>query len=123
MYLIEAEAVAHTSATQGKDLLETFVQTYRDPAYVCKATDQESIIDACYNQKRIELWGEGLIFFDLKRLNKSVTRAYEGSNFQALSQFNTEGRPAWVNIVITRQESQSNVGVEGFNNPDYSGLY
>ena len=123
MYLIEAEAVAHTSATQGKELLEAFVQTYRDPAYVCKATDQEGIIDACFNQKRIELWGEGLIFFDLKRLNKSVTRAYEGSNFQSLSQFNTEGRPAWVNLVITRQESQSNVGVEGFNNPDYSGLY
>ena len=31
-------------------------------------------------QRRIELWGEGFNYFDLKRNNLGIDRAYEGSN-------------------------------------------
>lgn len=118
MYLIEAEATAHTSPAAGKTLLEDFVKQYRYSTYTCLSDDQEGIIDECFLQKRIELWGEGQIFFDYKRLNKSVTRQYEGTNWPSTSRFNTNGRPCWLNWPIVRSESQYNMGVRGWLNPD-----
>lgn len=123
MYFIEAEAVAHSNPTGGKDLLEAFVTAYRDPSYVCAATDAEGVLEACFDQKRIELWGEGIMYFDYKRLNKSVTRAYEGTNYKPATRFNTNGRPAWMNICIVRNELQNNPALQGWNNPDPSDLY
>ncbi len=70
MYFIEAEAAAHLNAGEGKTLLESFMNTYRDESYVCENAD---VVDEVLLQKRIELWGEGTTFFDIKRLNLSVT--------------------------------------------------
>ena len=120
MYLIEAEATAQTNPAQGKELLESFVKTYRDPAYSCKGSSKDEVVEECFQQKRLEFFGEGITWFDYKRLNHSVTRAYNGTNFKQNAWFNTVGRPAWMNVVITRQESQNNDGVLGYNNPDYS---
>lgn len=123
MYFIEAEAAAHQDAAKGKQLLEKFMQTYRYKAYTCKATTQDDVIKEIILQKRIEFWGEGLTFFDIKRLNYSVTRGYVGSNFKAATRFNTNGRPGWMNFVIVQTEQNNNKGVVGYNNPDASGLY
>ncbi len=123
MYLIEAEATANTSPAEGKLLLEDFVQVYRDEAYKCEASDVDGIVEECFQQKRIELWCEGQIFFDYKRLNHDVTRAYPGTNFQPAVRYNTNGRPAWMNTCITRQETQNNIALEGWNNPDPSDTY
>jgi hypothetical protein len=123
MYLIKAEATAHSNPAEGKRLLEEFVKTYRDSKYVCNAESQDDIIDECLTQKSIELWGEGLIFFDIKRLNKSVTRSYDGSNFGSGTRYNTDGRPAWMNFQITRQEIQNNRGLDGYNNPSFLSVY
>lgn len=122
MYYIQAEAAAHQNAEQGKSLLEAFMKT-RDPQYTCKATSQEDIIEEIYFQKSIELWGEGISFFDLKRLNYSVTRGYPGTNHEPAARFNTNGRPAWTNFLFYRTEAQNNTGVAGWNNPDPTGLY
>ena len=62
----------------GITLLENFMKTYRDPQYVYTGSNA---IDEILFQKRIELWGEGLSFFDIKRANVSVTRGYAGTNF------------------------------------------
>ncbi|MBD5183094.1 MAG: RagB/SusD family nutrient uptake outer membrane protein [Bacteroidales bacterium] len=119
MYLIEAEATAHSDAAAGKALLESFMKTYRYPTYTCKATTSEGVVDECFLQKRIELWGEGLIFFDYKRLNKSVTRWYNGSNWDpTLNAYNTDGRPSWMNFVITRQELDNNTALVNYQTPD-----
>lgn len=123
MYLIEAEAVAHTNPAQGKQLLESFMRTYRYPTYSCLASDTEGVVDECFKQKRIEFWGENVVFFDFKRLNKSVTRGYQGSNWPASAQFNTNGRPCWMNWPFVDYESNFNKGVEGFLNPGVSGKY
>jgi hypothetical protein len=40
-------------------------------------------VDDVLLQRRIELWGEGFAYFDLKRNNKGIDRNYEGSNHQA----------------------------------------
>ncbi|MFV0484279.1 MAG: RagB/SusD family nutrient uptake outer membrane protein [Bacteroidales bacterium] len=73
MYLIKAEAEA-MSGGDGKSTLENFVKTYRDPAYVCAASSPETIQEEVFRQRRIELWGEGLNWFDIMRLNKAVDR-------------------------------------------------
>lgn len=74
MYLIKAEAMA-MAGQDGKSVLEQFVKTYRDPAYVCNASNFQ---DEVYRQKRIELWGEGRIWFDVMRLNKGIDRRGAG---------------------------------------------
>jgi len=123
MYLIEAEAVAHTNPAKGAELLNTFMKTYRDPNYNCTLNNSDEVVQAVVLQKRIELWGEGRTFFDIKRLNMSVTRAYPGSNFPKPVRYNTKGRPAWMNIVLPKFEGVFNTAVMDYNNPDPSGKY
>ena len=123
MYFIEAEAAAHQSADRGKQLVESFMTTYRVPEYTCNVSSTDDVVEEIVFQKRVELWGEGQTFFDIKRLNYSVTRAYDGSLFEPLSRYNTNGRPAWMNIVITRNEMMNNYALEGYNNPDPSQKY
>ncbi len=123
MYFIEAEAAAHQNAEKGKELLEKFMKTYRNKTYSCSKTDQDDVIEEIVFQKRVELWGEGLTFFDIKRLNYSVTRGYPGTNWYDLTRLNTNGRPAWMNLVFVAYEGDRNQGVRGMNNPDPSDLY
>ena len=121
MYFIEAEAAEHVSAGTGVALLTDFMKQYRDPAYAFKGGDA---IDEIVFQKRVELWGEGHTFFDIKRLNMSVTRGYEGTNWaDSQSQLNTNGRPAWTNYVIVATEAASNKALVNYNNPDPSDAY
>jgi len=120
MYFIEAEAAAHTNAAEGAALLEAFMQEFRYASYVC---DTELVVDEIFFQKRVELWGEGLSFFDYKRLNIPVNRGYVGSNHANTRRFNTETRPAWMNLCIVRTEKNNNEALMGFENPDPSGLY
>ena len=123
MYFIEAEATAHSNAAQGAQLVTDFMKTYRDPNYTCAASGTDAVVEEIVFQKRVELWGEGQTFFDIKRLNYSVTRNYEGSNFYNSCAFNTNGRPAWMNICIVQTEQNNNEGLLGWNNPDPSDLY
>ncbi len=124
MYLIEAEAVAHSNPAEGKKLLENFMKTYRYATYKCNASDEMGVVDEIILQKRIELWGEGRSFYDMKRLNMAVTRWYDGTNFEAgLDTYNTTGRPAWVNFPITNQEVENNKALQKFNSPSPAGLY
>lgn len=123
MYFIEAEAAAHLDANEGKNLLEDFMKKYRYSSYICKATDMDGVVDEIFLQKRIEFWGEGLNYFDYKRLNKPVTRLYEGTNFAQDAQMNTTTRPAWMNFVIVRSEGNNNKAVAKWNNPDPTDCY
>lgn len=124
MYFIEAEAAAHQDVARGKQLLIDFMTANRNPEYTCNLTSEESIVDEIVFQKRVELWGEGQTFFDIKRLDMSVTRGYAGTNCQDVqSRLNTEGRPAWMNIVMVRTEEQNNEAFVDMNNPDPSDAY
>lgn len=79
MYLILAEAQAMGGDTgTGKATLETLIQSYRDPEYTCTAASATDIQEEIYRQRRIELWGEGLIWYDIMRLNKDVDRRGAG---------------------------------------------
>lgn len=123
MYFIHAEALAHSNPAAGKQALEQFMTSYRDPNYTCNVSDMDAVVEEIVFQKRVELWGEGQTLWDIKRLNYSVTRAYEGSNFYEESQHNTIGRPAWMNMVIVQTEGNNNAALDGWNNPDIPDSY
>ena len=122
MYFIEAEAAAHLNSEEGKQLLVQFMQQHRDPKYTTALQGQELVEEIVF-QKRIELWGEGQSFFDVKRLNLSVTRGFEGTNFGETKRFNTDGRPAWMNFCIVQTEKNNNSALNGYENPDPSDVY
>ena len=123
MYFIKAEAEAHSNPATGIATLTDFMTKYRDPSYSTEAGTKDEAIDEIIFQKRVELWGEGQLFFDYKRLNMSVTRGYEGTPFFDRLRLNTNGRPAWMNLVISVSEYQDNQAVNHWNNPDPSDLY
>lgn len=122
MYLIEAEATAYSNLTAAQQLLNAFMK-YRitDGSYDCTghATTLQTFLDELVLQKRIEFWGEGIIIFDLKRLNRSSTRGYKGTNHPMDYRLNTDGRAPYWNFVLTRSEEMNNPAV--INNPDPSG--
>lgn len=122
MYLIEAEAAEHIAAGTGIELLNKFMKT-RDAKYKFEAKSQKENIDEIMFQKRIELWGEGISFYDIKRLDIPVTRGYAGTNFFDEWRFNTTGRPAWMNFCLVNLEENDNPAVAGWNNPDPSRKY
>ncbi|MBR4968949.1 MAG: RagB/SusD family nutrient uptake outer membrane protein, partial [Alistipes sp.] len=118
MYFIEAEATAHYDAATGKALITSFMTAHRDPEYtVAVGVD---LIDEIIFQKRCEFWGEGILFYDFKRLDMGIDNAYEGSNAPGGTDFSTTSRcPAW-NLCIPQTETQQNNALEGKNNPDPS---
>ena len=76
MYLIEAEALARQG--KGVDAAKVLgeLMANRQPSWNKASVTVEDVL----LQRRIELWGEGFVFFDLKRNNKGMQRTYEGSN-------------------------------------------
>ena len=145
MYFIEMEAVAKMSKNgsvrvekedgteeritikagvdEAKKLLNTFMQSYRYGTYDCGSINSElAFIQEMLFQKRIEFWGEGILYFDYKRLDQGITRGYRETNFPAVARFNCDGRsPQW-NIPIPEAEYQANTALQSVNNPDPTGL-
>ncbi|UKT64434.1 RagB/SusD family nutrient uptake outer membrane protein [Pedobacter mucosus] len=74
MYLIEAEALARSGdfTAAANALLPMAVN--RDPSYVLSTKTGDALIDEIMIQRRVELWGEGFRFYDLKRLNSALNR-------------------------------------------------
>jgi len=46
----------------------------RNPAYVLSTATGSALLNEILFQRRIELWGEGFRFYDLKRLNLPLDR-------------------------------------------------
>ena len=88
MYYIEAEAYARSGneALARKTLYDITVT--RDPAYILSTNTGNDLINEIILQKRIELWGEGYAWFDMKRLGVALRRDYVGSNHTAFGKFN-----------------------------------
>ena len=123
MYFIEMEAKASLNLSDGVKLLRDFIKNYRYKSYDRNPQSWEDFKEEYMLQKRIEFWGEGILFYDYKRLNVGINRAFAGSNHPAVFRLAaTDGRsPQW-NIVVTRAEFQSNTAItDATNNPDPSG--
>ena len=114
MYLIQAEATARANG-DGKSILENFVKTYRDPSYTCPASSGDAFYDEVWRQRRIELWGEAISYFDLLRLNKPLDRRGGGWETQWVYNVPAPLKP----ILIPNTEVQSNPAL-GANNDTWS---
>lgn len=123
MYFIEAEALAAgQGVAAGISALESFMKTYRYDSYKCKATSLADFRKELMLQKRIEFWGEGIIYWDYKRLELKVTRGYPGTNCHEGYRLNSlEGYCApWFNIYFNQYEADQNKAI--ILNPDPSGV-
>lgn len=117
MYLIEAEAVGMTQGeTAGIAKLEEFMKTYRDPEYSyakAAATFGEGFVknfqEEVLFQKRVEFWGEGVGFFDAKRIRPGMITWYPGSNVihSTMQYVVEEASPYWT-FVIPNNEIENN---------------
>ncbi|MEQ3498249.1 RagB/SusD family nutrient uptake outer membrane protein [Tenacibaculum sp. SSH1-16] len=85
MYLIEAEAKARLGDASAADVLFELVSN-RNPAYTKSTNTGMDLVNEIYLQRRIELWGEGVAWFDLKRFKLPLDRT---------------GHPSFGNISIT----------------------
>lgn len=118
MYLIEAEAYARMGNTGSASEVLGQLMAYRNPAWTGSATVDEVLL-----QRRIELWGEGHSYYDLRRNGLGIDRNYEGTNHPAWGII-TEGPAAhsdlW-NFQIPQSEIDNNdfIGEEDQN--PYSG--
>ena len=79
MVLIEAEAYAHLEQYDKAATTLKVLMANRQPSW----NETSVTVDDVWLQRRIELWGEGFSYFDLKRLNKGINRNYSGSNHLA----------------------------------------
>ncbi len=76
MYLILAEATAKAGG-DGASILNDFVQQYRDPSFSVSGS-ADDVQEACFEQRRVEFFGEGRIYFDYLRLHKGCDRVGGG---------------------------------------------
>lgn len=81
MYLIEAEALYKLGReAESKTVLTTLVKA-RDTSFTAFTTTGDAYYQQLLLNRRLELWGEGFRFFDLKRLNQKLDRT--GANHNA----------------------------------------
>lgn len=74
MYLIEAEALAKNDKEAESKIVFNQFEKNRNPAYVGATTSGQAYINEILMSRRLELWGEGFRFLDLKRLNLPLDR-------------------------------------------------
>ncbi|MDN3606597.1 RagB/SusD family nutrient uptake outer membrane protein [Kaistella yonginensis] len=101
MYLIEAEALARDSKEPQSKIVFNEFEKNRNPAYAGATTTGQAYIDEVLTSRRLELWGEGFRFLDLKRLNLPLDRT--GANHSAVVTNNLlqvpAGDPRWTWLI------------------------
>jgi hypothetical protein len=75
MYLIEAEAYAHLGNNGAASSALYQLAKKRDASYTVSTASGTALLNEILIQRRIELWGEGFRFYDLKRLNLPLDRS------------------------------------------------
>ncbi len=83
MYYIAAEAYARLGGAANELLAQQrlfTVNVNRDPSYVQSTNTGQALIDEIMVYRRVELWGEGHRFLDLKRTNSDLNRPIGANN-------------------------------------------
>jgi hypothetical protein len=118
MFLILAEAYAKTP---GQELLakQTLLRLniVRNPSATISVNTGQAFIDELLMYRRVELWGEGFRFLDLKRLNLPLDRRnvpnLDATAIAALSgtSFVAAGDPVW-QFLIPQDEIDANSSID-----------
>ncbi|MBR2866965.1 MAG: RagB/SusD family nutrient uptake outer membrane protein [Alistipes sp.] len=118
MYFIEMEATAHYDEGSARMMLESFMSNYRDWSYSFSGDD---LIEEIIFQKAVEFWGEGLVMFDMKRLDMGVDTT--DANYPAGMVFKSDGRLARWNITIPAYAMRENRAITNPNpDPTYADI-
>ena len=119
MYYIKAEGQAMSGDVDGgRATLEAFVKEYRNPSYTCRATTADAMQEEIFQQRRVELWGEGLIYFDYLRLRKGVDR--RNALCPDYYRYNIPAESPCLIYCIPYQEFNTNRGMAGQDNNERS---
>lgn len=117
-HFLKAEAALHTSGVSAAaSALENIVKT-RNSTYRFTATTKEAFLNEYVFQKGVEFWGEGINYFDAKRLEVGIHRAYLGNNNERYQHLiNMDGvftgwTPGW-----NQAELNGNRAIFHHNNP------
>ncbi len=110
MYLIEAEAKARLGDATAADVLFELVSN-RNPDYIKSTNTGDALVEEIYLQRRIELWGEGVSWFDLKRLKKPLDRTSGDTNHKTFGQIDIEAEGNFFRLQIPEDELNSNENI------------
>lgn len=118
MMLIEAEALALSGDEAGAaDVLFDLVSE-RDPNYSLSTNTGDDLLDEIRTHRRIELWGEGFAFYDMKRWDMPLERTYEGTNHPTWGREDYPANSEKFNFQIPIGEINANEEISsGDNNP------
>lgn len=111
MYFIEAEALARSGNEAGARAVLAEIMSVRDTAYVASTNSGEALLEEININKRIELWGEGQNFYDMKRLGQDLARDYTGSNHSSIGKFNISASDKRLIFQIPQAELDANSNV------------
>lgn len=128
MEFIMLEAQAHISGyADALAGLKSFLTDYRYKEGTSYTTtplmnSMNGFLSELLIQKRIEFWGEGICYFDYKRLNLQIDRS-QSSNYESSFQLKSRENSVapWLNYYIPTSETQRNNACKA--NPDVSGEY
>ena len=111
--------IAECDAREGNSATLVEIVKTRNPEYTCNKVGDE-LLKEVFFQKRIEFWGEGVMFYDYKRCPDllQVQRGYEGTNHIEMARFNVDGLAPWMNVCINEYEAMENTALTKTNNPD-----
>ena len=111
MYLIEAEAKVRLGDNAGAAAVLSALIKTRDANYVTSTKTGTALLDEVLLHRRIELWGEGHRFLDLKRMNAPLNR--NGANHIASVVLLYDVAPGDVRweFLIPRREINANTAI------------
>ncbi len=119
MYLAKAEALARDGDNTGAQQALYDYMSNRDPNYSMSTNTGDALIDEIMFHRRIELWGEGFRFHDLKRTGEPLHRtAEQGHNLGLANILEVEPEdPRWL-WLIPQDEIDANDAISsGDQNP------
>lgn len=117
LYYIEAEGLARSGNEAGARQVLFEITKERDRGYTMSTNSGNALLEEINIQKRIELWGEGFAFFDLKRLSQGVVRDYTGTNHPQYGRFNIPTGDNRFLFMLPQSEVDANDEL-GPNNPE-----
>jgi hypothetical protein len=117
IYLIAAEAALSTDAAKAATYLNAIRK--RSPLLL-PATALTVTLDMILDERSKELYGEGHRFFDMMRLNKSITFNDEVINISVPTRPKTIDRSFFKTLLpISQAEINANPGIQAQQNPGY----
>jgi starch-binding outer membrane protein, SusD/RagB family len=114
MFLIEAEARARNGQDAMAQTALFGLMANRVPGSVISSSTGANLIAEIMNSRRVELWGEGFRFTDLKRLNEPLVRGANTNTALAVIMNMPAGDNRWQYLI---PQSEINANVNMVQNP------